>query len=109
MITKEMCFYSNGYRLSAALYLPDHYEEGQKLPCIIPNSGYMGLNAIYPSLYARALTARGYAAFGFDYRGFLDDEGPAGVCKLEEQVEDIKEVAHVMPRLYVEVGESMVR
>ena len=28
---------------------------------------------------------------------------------LEEQVEDIKEVAHVMPRLYVEVGESMVR
>ena len=26
---------------------------------------------------------------------------------LDEQVEDIKEVAHVMPLLYVEVGESM--
>lgn len=50
----------------------------------------MGLNEIYPALYARALTAKGYAAFGFDYRGFLDNEGPAGVCKLEEQVEDIR-------------------
>ena len=90
MLTRELYFYSNGYKLKAALYLPDDYQEGQKLPCIIPNSGYMGLNAIYPSLYARALTARGYAAFGFDYRGFLDNEGPAGVCKLEEQVEDIR-------------------
>ena len=26
---------------------------------------------------------------------------------LDEQVEDIKEVAHVMPRLYVEVGKLM--
>lgn len=90
MITKETHFYSNGYRLKAALYLPDSFQEGQKLPCIIPNSGYMGLNAIYPSLYARALTTRGFAAFGFDYRGFVDSEGPAGVCKLEEQVEDIR-------------------
>lgn len=90
MQTQEMYFYSNGYKLKAALYLPDDYREGEKLPCIIPNSGYMGLNAIYPSLYARALTARGFAAFGFDYRGFLDNEGPTGVCKLEEQVEDIR-------------------
>lgn len=90
MITKEMYFYSNGYKLKAALYLPDGCKEGEKLPCIIPNSGYMGLNEIYPALYARTLTAKGYAAFGFDYRGFLDNEGPAGVCKLEEQVEDIR-------------------
>ena len=90
MITKEMYFYSNGYKLKAALYLPDGCEEGEKLPCIIPNSGYMGLNEIYPALYARALTAMGCAAFGFDYRGFLDNGGPAGVCKLEEQVEDIR-------------------
>lgn len=75
MKTQETSFFSNGYRLSAKLYLPDGYREGQKLPCIIPNSGYMGLNEIYPALYARALTKRGYAAFGFDYRGFLENEG----------------------------------
>lgn len=90
MISKEMYFYSNGYKLKANLYLPDDYKEGEKRPCIIPNSGYMGLNAIYPSLYSRALTARGFICFGFDYRGFLSNEGPAGVCKLEEQVEDIR-------------------
>ena len=90
MITRKMEFYSNCYRLAAALYLPDDYEEGQKLPCIIPNSGYMGLNEIYPALFARALTKRGFACFGFDYRGFLDNGGPAGVCKLDEQVEDIR-------------------
>lgn len=90
MITKPMYFYSNCYRLAAALYLPDDYKEGEKLPCIIPNSGYIGLNAIYPALFARALTKRGYACFGFDYRGFLQNEGPAGVCKLDEQVEDIR-------------------
>ena len=90
MITKDLIFYSNCYKLAAVLYLPDNYEEGRALPCIIPNSGYMGLNEIYPALFARALTARGYACFGFDYRGFLDNEGPAGVCKLDEQVEDIR-------------------
>lgn len=90
MITNNMNFYSNGYRLACSLYLPDDYKEGEKLPCIIPNSGYMGLNTIYPALFARALTKKGYAVFGFDYRGFLDNEGPAGVCKLDEQVEDIR-------------------
>lgn len=90
MVTKDFEFYSNCYRLAAKLYLPDDYKEGDKLPCVIPNSGYMGLNEIYPALFARQLTKRGYACFGFDYRGFLDNEGPAGVCKLDEQVEDIR-------------------
>lgn len=90
MITKKLEFYSNCCRLSAALYLPHDYKEGDRLPCIIPNSGYMGLNEIYPALFARALTKRGFACFGFDYRGFLQNGGPAGVCKLDEQVEDIR-------------------
>lgn len=90
MITKNLNFFSNGCRLAGTLYLPDDYKEGDKLPCIIPNSGYMGLNTIYPTLFSRALTKKGYACFGFDYRGFLENGGPAGVCKLEEQVEDIR-------------------
>lgn len=90
MITKQMTFYSNTYRLAASLYLPDDYKEGNKLPCLVACSGYMGLNVIYPALFARGMTPKGYAVFGFDYRGFLDNEGPAGVCKLEEQVEDIR-------------------
>lgn len=90
MIIRETSFFSNGYNLKAKLFLPDDYKEGEKRPCVIPNSGYIGLLDIYPSLFARALTKKGYVAFGFNYRGFSDSEGPAGVCKLEEQVEDIK-------------------
>jgi hypothetical protein len=90
MIAKGMSFYSGGYKLRAKLFLPDDYKEGEKRPCIIANSGYMGLLEIYPSLFARALTKKGYIAFGFNYRGFSDNEGPAGVCKLNEQVDDIK-------------------
>lgn len=90
MIEKECYFYSDCFKLAASLYLPDDYLVGKKLPCIIPNSGYMGLNAIYPALFARALTARGYACLGFDYRGFLDNGGITGVCKLNDQVEDIR-------------------
>lgn len=50
----------------------------------------MGLNTIYPALFARALTKKGYACLGFDYRGFIQNEGPAGVCRLDDQVEDIR-------------------
>jgi dipeptidyl aminopeptidase/acylaminoacyl peptidase len=107
MITQEHCFFSNGYKLRAVLYLPDGYKEGEKRPCVMPNSGYMGLNRIYPALFARALTARGYVAFGFDYRGFLDNDGPAGVCKLEEQVEDIRN-ASVYARTLPEVDAERV-
>jgi pimeloyl-ACP methyl ester carboxylesterase len=107
VITKEHCFHSSGYKLKAVLYLPDDYKEGEKRPCVIPNSGYMGLNRIYPALFARALTARGYVAFGFDYRGFLDNDGPAGVCKLEEQAEDIRN-ASVYARTLPEVDAGRV-
>lgn len=90
MITTSKIFYSNTCPLKASLYLPDDYKPGERLPCIIANSGYIGLNVIYPALFARALTKKGFAVFGFDYRGFVESGGPAGVCKLEEQVEDIR-------------------
>jgi dipeptidyl aminopeptidase/acylaminoacyl peptidase len=90
MITNEQVFYSEGSKIKGALYLPDNFKEGEKRPCIIPNSGYMGLRTIYPELFAHAFTARGYICFGFNYRGFVDSEGPAGVCLLDGQVQDIR-------------------
>ncbi|WMJ83730.1 alpha/beta hydrolase [Oscillospiraceae bacterium LTW-04] len=107
MKEKNLTFYSNGYRLASILYLPEDYKEGEKYPCVVVNSGYMGLNSIYPALYARALTKKGYAVFGFDYRGFLENEGPSGVCKLEEQVEDIRN-AVVFASLQKEVNSEEI-
>jgi fermentation-respiration switch protein FrsA (DUF1100 family) len=107
MITQEHRFFSSSYRLEATLYLPDDYRKGEKRPCIIPNSGYMGLKEIYPALFARAMTARGYVALGFNYRGFLNNDGPTGVCKLEEQVEDIRN-ASIYARTLPEVDAERV-
>lgn len=90
MKERRISFYSEGCKLDGTLYLPDDYKEGEKRPCIIPNSGYLGLNAIYPRLFSKGLTKYGYVCLGFDYRGFAKSEGNPGYCRLENEVEDIK-------------------
>jgi fermentation-respiration switch protein FrsA (DUF1100 family) len=90
MTERHIRFYSEGHKLDGALYLPDNYQPGQKLPAIIPNSGYQGVHEFYPKLFSKYLTAAGYACLGFDYRGFAKSEGRQGRVILAEQVEDIK-------------------
>ncbi|WP_345243638.1 alpha/beta hydrolase [Pontibacillus salipaludis] len=90
MIEKSVQFYSEGYKLQGVLYLPDDYESKGKLPAIIANSGYQGVNEFYPKMFAKALTEKGYVCFGFDYRGFADSEGDPARVILEEQVADIR-------------------
>lgn len=89
MQERPIYFYSEGYRLDGTLYLPDDYQEGERRPAIIPNSGYQGFNEFYPRLFAKNLTAAGYVCLGFDYRGFAQSEGKKGRVILNEQVEDI--------------------
>src|SRR4051794_18710699 len=90
MIERKIHFYSEGYKLDGTLYLPDDYQQGEKRPAIIPNSGYNGFNEFYPKLFARNLTAAGYVCLGFDYRSFAKSEGEEGRVILDEQVEDIQ-------------------
>ena len=54
--------------MAGTVYLPDDYKDGEKRPCIIANSGWTGLNMVYPALFSRAMTAKGYVCMGFDYR-----------------------------------------
>ena len=89
MKTRDIVFYSEGDKMVGTMYLPDDYQEGQKLPCIIPNSGWTGLNMVYPALFSRALVKRGYVCIGFDYRGFKPSEGREKYTTLEREVEDI--------------------
>ena len=89
MIEKPVQFYSEGLLLQGTLYFPDNYQEGEKLPAIIPNSGYQGVNEFYPRMFAQSMTDKGYICLGFDYRGFADSEGDPARVLLEEQVQDI--------------------
>jgi len=85
-------FLSDGLRLSGTFYWPDAPGRGPDA-IVVVCSGFTGLNAIHPARFARYLTARGHACFGFDYRGFAASEGASGRVLLEEQARDIVHAA----------------
>lgn len=89
MKMRDISFYSECDKMVGTVYLPDDYKEGEKRPCIIANSGWTGLNMVYPAMFARALTAKGFVCLGFDYRGFKPSEGYPKYTTLEREVEDI--------------------
>lgn len=89
MKERTVMYYSMGEKIAGTVYLPDNYQEGTKLPCVIPCSGYTGINAVYPALFSRVLTRHGYACIGFDYRGWKPSEGKVGYTTIESEYEDI--------------------
>ncbi len=90
MREEHIHFFSDGYKLVGTLYLPDDLHEGEQRPAVVACSGYLGLNEIYPRLFAQSLTKAGYITLGFDYRGNGKSEGEYGRILIEEQIEDIK-------------------
>jgi len=93
MKEKQIWFYSDGLKLQGTFYYPDAGQADETKPDIVVCSGFMGLNNIHPARFARALTEKGYACFGFDYRGFAQSEGTPGRVLLEEQIRDIENAA----------------
>lgn len=93
MNTEPAKFYSEGLKLDGCFYTPDARDGNPSRPIIVACSGFMGLNAIHPARFARALTPRGYTVLGFDYRGFAESEGQPGRVLLEEQITDIANAA----------------
>lgn len=89
MKKRDVTFYAQGIKLVGNMYLPDDYKEGDKLPCVIPCSGFTGINAVYPALISRLLTKHGYACLGFDFRGWAPSEGEVGITSFETEYEDI--------------------
>lgn len=90
MQEKAIEFYSDQIRLRGTFYLPDDYDPTIPYPCLIACSGYTGLNAIYPRLFAQALTTQQMVVLGFDYRGCGESDGVRGRLLLDEQVRDIR-------------------
>ena len=90
MQQKSVEFYSDQIVLRGALYLPDDFDPGATYPAVVACSGYTGLNAIYPLLFAKGLTPKGFVVLGFDYRGCGESDGVRGRLLLEEQVKDIR-------------------
>jgi len=90
MKEKYVEFYSDQIKLRGTLYLPEDFNATMAYPCIVACSGYTGLNAIYPHLFAEVMTPKGFVVLGFDYRGCGESDGERGRLLLEEQVKDIR-------------------
>lgn len=90
MQEKKIAFFSDQILLKGSLYLPEEFNPTTQYHGLIVCSGYTGLNAIYPKLFAEALTKEDFVVLGYDYRGCGESEGPRGRLLLEEQVRDIR-------------------
>src|SRR3989338_2148004 len=70
MRTEKVTFYSEGDKLSGAIYLPDG-EKGKPWPAIVQGPGFLGLkDAKHYILMFEKLCEAGYACLCFDYRGW---------------------------------------
>ncbi len=89
-IRKEVSFYSDYLKLSAYLYLPGDYREGEKRPGIVCIHGYSGMKHVYLLPVPERLAEKGYVALAIDHRGFGKSEGIKARNQPMEQVRDIR-------------------
>jgi fermentation-respiration switch protein FrsA (DUF1100 family) len=81
-------YLSNGSKISAHLFIPEDFVEGEKRPAIIitpPNSGVKEQTA---GLYAEELSKKGFITLVFDPRGFGESGGHPYLLDSLRQVED---------------------
>jgi alpha-beta hydrolase superfamily lysophospholipase len=83
-------FYSAGLRLKGVLYLPTHDKTTGHWPAVVLCNGFTSLKEMYLPDIARGLSAEGFAALSFDYRGFGESEGVSGRLMPDEQVQDVR-------------------
>lgn len=73
---RKVSLYSGGCRLSADLYLPEDLTADEKRPGVVLSCGYTGVKNLYLDDMARRISAAGFVALTFDYKGWGESEGP---------------------------------
>ena len=72
---KKVTFESNNQTLVGVLYLPNQYQEGDKLPGVVVTGAWTTVKEQMPATYAKAMADRGYAVLAFDFRNWGESEG----------------------------------
>ena len=94
---KQVTFESENQTLVGNLYLPDDYQDGQKLPGVVVTGAWTTVKEQMPTTYATELADRGYAALVFDFRGW--GESSDSIKYLEDpkrKTEDINAAANYL-------------
>lgn len=73
-VMKKVTFESQNQTLVGNLYLPESYENGNKLPGVVVTGAWTTVKEQMPATYAVELADRGYAALVFDFRGWGESE-----------------------------------
>ncbi len=67
--TRTVTFENEGATLSGTLYLPEGHD-GSGLPTVVVTGAWTSVEEQMPSVYAKEMVERGFAAFTFDFRGW---------------------------------------
>ena len=67
--TRTVTFDNEGATLTGTLYLPEGHD-GSALPTVVVTGAWTSVEEQMPSVYAREMVERGFAAFTFDFRGW---------------------------------------
>ncbi|MFL5806515.1 MAG: alpha/beta hydrolase family protein, partial [Roseiflexaceae bacterium] len=112
--SEKIRFYSDGYKLDGLLFSPEGLAPGERRPAAVLCVGYTYLKTMVMPDIAKALTAAGYVALVFDYRGFGASAGPRWRLIPAEQVRDARaaltclaDQPHVDPARLAIVGLSL--
>ncbi len=83
-------FYSEGFKLSGDVYLPDDLSAGERRAAVLLCHGYTGVKDLYLPDNAAALNREGYVVMTFDYKGWGDSEGPRSRLAPYSRVLDVQ-------------------
>ena len=72
---KDVTFESQNETLVGTLFLPNTYQDGDRLPGVVVTGAWTTVKEQMPSTYATQLAHRGYAALVFDFRGWGESQG----------------------------------
>jgi uncharacterized protein len=87
---QPVSFYSEGFKLSGDLYVPDGIKAGEKRAGVVLCHGYTGVKDLYLPDNARVLNDAGYVVLTFDYKGWGTSEGPRSRLAPYSRVADVQ-------------------
>jgi hypothetical protein len=86
----KVTYLSEGEKISALLYIPQDYQEGEKRPAIVITPPNTGVKEQTAGLYAKKLSEKGFITLAFDPRGFGESEGHPLLLDAYRAAEDAK-------------------
>jgi uncharacterized protein len=87
---QPVTFYSEGFKLTGDLYLPNDLRPPSRRAGIVLCHGYTGVKDLYLPDNARVLNEAGYVVLTFDYKGWGASEGPRSRLAPYGRVADVQ-------------------